>query len=84
MNRDPPRLRQHGTGHVLHDAGDAGFAALGLVQADLDDDELVRAGGGLVVDVQVRRHADLLWEVQESLWNQVWSGPFGWHVAPSR
>lgn len=69
MNRDPPRLRQHGTGHVLHDAGDAGFAALGLVQADLDDDELVRAGGGLVVDVQVRSHTDLLGQVQQSLWD---------------
>ena len=56
--------------HILHSALHAGLAALGLHQADLEDDELVCAGRGLVVDVEVRRYADLFGEVQEGLAKQ--------------
>lgn len=54
-------FHQHVAGHVLHRAGYARLASLRLVELDLDNNELVCEGRRLVVDVEVRRHADLLW-----------------------
>ena len=49
---------------VLDCTADFDLSPVALMETGLDDDELVRTGGGAVVQVQVGRHADFVWEVQ--------------------
>ena len=53
--------------HVLDRALYAGLTALRIDETNLEHDELVCTRGGLVVDVQSGRYADLVWKVQDSL-----------------